>query len=77
MDEVDLSEEEVYLILFRVEYDLRIERLTALQWSLLKAVEDNVPLRQLPIILREIEPDRIFAELLRLIQKGTITKFFN
>ncbi len=77
MDEVDLSEGEVYLILFRVEYDLRIERLTALQWSLLKAVEDNVPLRQLPIILREIEPDRIFAELLRLIQKGTITKFFN
>ncbi|HXH54840.1 MAG TPA: DNA-binding domain-containing protein [Gammaproteobacteria bacterium] len=75
-DHVDLTEGAVYLFVGRSRFDIRIERLTALQWTILTAIDGKRSLEELRIILAgKVEEQAIIESLPALIKAGYIAKF--
>jgi hypothetical protein len=73
---VDLGEGGVYLFIWRHHFDLRIDRLTKAQWSLLTIIDGRLSLGQLlnaPVVIEQRLD--VLALLPTLIKKGYIARF--
>ncbi|HEV2523734.1 MAG TPA: hypothetical protein VGU44_01205, partial [Gammaproteobacteria bacterium] len=75
-DSVDLTGGAVYLFVGRRRFDIRIDRLTALQWAILNAIDGKRSLEDLRIVLAgKAEEQAIIESLPALIKAGYIAKF--
>jgi hypothetical protein len=75
-DSVDLTEGAVYLFVGRLCFNIRIDRLTALQWTILNAIDGKRSLEHLGIVLAgKAEEQAIIESLPALIKAGYIAKF--
>lgn len=78
-DRVDLAEGEVYLLIWRLGFDISIVRLTPLQWMILNALDGKRSLGELQTALTEKKEvgtaQAIIESLPALIKAGYIAKF--
>lgn len=73
---IDLSESEVFLMVWRTEVDLKLNRLTLAEWTLLNQIALKKSLEQLATITpSQIEGVDFLTVLSGLIKKGCITSF--
>jgi len=75
-DCVDLNEGAVHLFIGRVGFELRIDRLTAIQWAILNAIDGKRSLEELLIALDQKVKETVIIESLPvLIKAGYIANF--
>ncbi len=75
-DSVDLTEGAVYLFVRRFCFDIRIDRLTALQWEILNAIDGKRSLEELrTVLIGKAEEKVIIESLPALIKAGYIVNF--
>jgi hypothetical protein len=75
-DIVDLTEGEVYLFVGRSGFNIRICRLTLLEWTILNAIDGKRNLKALQTSLAgKVEEQAIIESLPTLIKAGYIAKF--
>lgn len=74
--QVDLTEREVYLFVKRLAFDIHIAPITALQFTILEAIDGRRSLETLRIVLsQKIKEEVIIENLPVLIKAGYITRF--
>jgi hypothetical protein len=72
---VDLREGGVYLFIWRKDFDIYLERLSKLEWQLLKYISAGLTLQDLHKMLSSEEAPQAALVLAHCVQKGYITRY--